>query len=217
MQLRDTNIGELKKNPSVHDVNRITIKYSSIFRFFFSCWSMVQGRWLTTSNANKMTPQLQTSAFLPSYFSPCAAMTQRLKRLLASKWINYPWRTKEGRMGNPTFQFSNLLPKVAFPARRPRHSPLIEFLWTSVYSLIWDLREQAQKLGAGQEQLTTHKLLDLALKQCQRCIKDFKKVFFSSLVLQGACHQSQYLWIQEYCLDSLFCTLPAWLYIKDML
>lgn len=123
-----------------------------------------------------------------------AQQWHRFKRLLTSKWINYPWRTREGRMGNPTFQCSHLLPKVAFPTRWPWHSPLIESLWTSVYSLIWDLQEQAQKWGAGQEWLTTHKWLDLALKQCQRCIKDVKKVFFSSLVLQGACHQSHYLW-----------------------
>lgn len=141
-----------------------------------------------------MTPQLQTSAFLPSYFSPCAAMTQRFKRLLTSKWINYPWRTREGRMGNPTFQFSHLLPKVAFPTRRPRHSPVIAFLWTTVYSLICDLWEQAQKWGAGKEWSTTHKWLELALNQCQRCIKDIKNVFFSSLALQGAFHQSHYLW-----------------------
>lgn len=137
----------------------------------------MQGRWLTTSNANKMTPQLQTSAFLPSYFSPCAAMTQRFKRPIASKWIHYPWTTREGRMGNPTFRFSYLLPKVAFPTRRSLHSLLIEFSWTSACSLIWDLWEKAQKWEQGRNgwQFTNYQIWNLnivtgALRTSRRCV-----------------------------------------------
>lgn len=125
-----------------------------------------------------MTPQLQTSAFLPSYFSPCAAMTQRFKRPITRKWINYPWRTREGRMGNPTFQFSYLLPKVALPARRkPLHSQLIEFLWISACSLIWDLWGKAQMWEQGRNgwQPTNYQLWHLnrvtgALRTARRCV-----------------------------------------------
>lgn len=47
MQLRDTKIGELKKNLSAHDVNRITIKYSSVFEFFFLFFSKDRARKMT--------------------------------------------------------------------------------------------------------------------------------------------------------------------------
>lgn len=101
-------------------------------------------------------------------------------------------------MGNPTFQFSYLLPKVALPARRkPLHSQLIEFLWISACSLIWDLWGKAQMWEQGRSRLTTHKLSALAFKQSNRCIKDSKKVCFSALVLQGACHQPCYLQTQS--------------------
>lgn len=199
MQLRDTKIGELKKNLSAHDVNRITIKYSSVFEFFFLFFLRIeQGRWLTTSNANKMTPQLQTSAFLPSYFSPCAAMTQRLKNVLTSKWIHYPRRTREGRMGNHTFWSHHLLPKMAFPTRRARHSPLIVFcfcffVWTAVYIYLGSARTGSE-VGNRAGMARTGNFLVVILKQMWRCIKGIKNVFFSFLVLQGACHQSHYLW-----------------------
>lgn len=81
-------------------------------------------------------------------------------------------------MGNPMFQFSYLLPKVAFPAkRRPLHSPLMEFLWTLVYSLIWDLWEKAQKWEQGRNgwQFIDYQIWHLnrvrgALRTSRRCV-----------------------------------------------
>lgn len=45
-----------------------------------------------------------------------------------------------------------------------------------------------------QEWLRTGNFSVLILKQRLRCPKGIKNEFFSSLVLQGACHQSHYLW-----------------------
>lgn len=171
-----------------------TAAFVNIYIYFFFI-RIEQGRWLTTSNANKMTPQLQTSAFLPSYFSPCAAMTQRLKNVLTSKWIYYSRRTRVGRMGNHTFWFRHLLPKVAFPTRRPRRSPLVDFYFFMNSSLhLSRFYENRVRRRKQHEWLRTGNFLVLILKQRQRCTKGIENLLSSFLALQGACHQSHYLW-----------------------
>jgi len=44
--------------------------------------SATKNRSLTTKSAKRMTPQLHTSAFLPSYFSPCQIEREREREKL---------------------------------------------------------------------------------------------------------------------------------------
>ena len=49
----------------------LSAKHKAYFWHVNQLWTLKKNCQLTTSKANNITPQLHTSAFLPSYFSPC--------------------------------------------------------------------------------------------------------------------------------------------------
>lgn len=64
------------------------VSFSGCFHFKAGLFSvvLVQQPSLTTKSANRMTPQLHASAFLPSYFSPWWTQTDKDTEMRLSRW-----------------------------------------------------------------------------------------------------------------------------------